>query len=765
MIRIKAEALTIFALSMLCPSVCIALHGTALHVLITEICPDPYGSDECEYVALTNPLPYAVRLEGWQLCDLHSTVKLPEIALQPSQTVYLVKNVSTLDVTALKTSLGAVTLNNDGDAISLLDDKGRLIDTVAYGTVPSDIRGWSGEPLRTQEGIVLRRKSGNEGWKDSDSWKDWFPVAFEHRDRTAFNVKTFSFFGCVTAFVSPDCSFEVVSSEIENCSNVVFLNVYEFESFPLAELLVRAIERNVTVKVLLEGSPVGGLSDDTLTIARIIKGSGGEVRLARSRPKMFNHAKYAVLDGGVLVLSENWKGVSMPVRETLGGNRGWGVIIRDENVSSYFKELFLEDFRFNEPFSGDAVSVGIDEGNVNYHLLKPVACSPQCAFTAHLAAFTHAPRAWSGSCERPQPNAHTEPPSSPSERRLHTEDMKLVDRDPCNRYAPIIYVLPQFPHKLKLVAPLRKNDVEKGVEGRGELLLTYARGFVGSLQVAACLIPTGWLTQPLLVILTAHGLLSTAYGRSSLNGCYVVIPYNFKFKLNYPPVSPVSPRSRMESCKQQKDKFEARTISGNFEVRTFVAPENILCDDPILEMINSARRRVYVEMFSVQNEFYSELNPYVAALLAAARRGCEVKVLFDSRDYNLERGDDNDDVLAFLNEVATAEGLKLEARLADLKALGFSKIHNKGIIADDSVLISSFNWNEGALDNREVGVVVTNAELASYFAEVFLYDWNASGGSVKKVSSNKTKTVVGTAVALVSAYIIFLVVRRLRYGW
>ena len=582
MMRVKIILTTLFAL-LICVHVCMALH-----VLITEICPNPYGSDECEYVALTNPLSYAVQLEGWQLGDRHSTITLPEITLQPSQAVYLVKNVYALDVTALKTSLGVVTLNNNGDIISLLDEKGRLMDAVVYGNVPSDIYGWSGKSLKNpSEGVVLRRKSGSKGWVDSDSWRDWFPVAFEHRNKTIFSVKTFSFFGCVTAFVSPDCSFEAVSNEIKNCSDVVFLNVYEFESFPLAELLAEAARRDVAVKVLLEGSPVGGLSDDALAIAEVIERSGGEVRLAKSCPKMFNHAKYAIFDNSVLVLSENWKDVGIPVKTTSGCNRGWGVIIRNENVSSYFKERFLEDFRFGEPFSGGKAAV-----------------------------------------------------------------------------------------KVRV-----KGSVEKDVE--------------------------------------------------------------------------------------RKEMFEARTIFGNFEVKTFMAPENLLCDDdPILGMINSAEHRVYVEVFSVQSEFYGELNPYVAALVSAARRGCEVKVLLDSREYNLEDSDDNDDVATFLNEAAAAEGLNLEARLANLEAMDFSKIHNKGVVADSSVLISSLNWNEGALDNREVGVVVTNAELADYFAEVFLHDWNVSGESAENVSSeNKTKTAVGVVAALASAYVIFLVVRHLRYGW
>ena len=77
------------------------------------------------------------------------------------------------------------------------------------------------------------------------------------------------------------------------------------------------------------------------------------------------------------------------------------------------------------------------EDLVNYHLLKHVACSLRCAFTARSAASTNALRAWLGSCERPQPSTHTEPLSSPSERHSHTEDMRPVDRDPCDKIFPL----------------------------------------------------------------------------------------------------------------------------------------------------------------------------------------------------------------------------------------------------------------------------------------------------------------------------------------
>ena len=72
---------------------------------------------------------------------------------------------------------------------------------------------------------------------------------------------------------------------------------------------------------------------------------------------------------------------------------------------------------------------------VNYH--PQVAFSLRCAFTARFAASTNALQAWLGSCRHPQQSTHTEPLSSPSERHLHNEDMRPVDRDPrsdpCNK--------------------------------------------------------------------------------------------------------------------------------------------------------------------------------------------------------------------------------------------------------------------------------------------------------------------------------------------
>ncbi|HEX2547931.1 MAG TPA: phospholipase D-like domain-containing protein [Ramlibacter sp.] len=53
-------------------------------------------------------------------------------------------------------------------------------------------------------------------------------------------------------------------------------------------------------------------------------------------------------------------------------------------------------------------------------------------------------------------------------------------------------------------------------------------------------------------------------------------------------------------------------------------------------------------------------------------------------------------------------------------------IHNKGIIVDgESVLVSSTNWSaDGVLRNRDAGVIIHNAEVAQYYQQVFLDDWD-----------------------------------------
>jgi PLD-like domain len=55
-----------------------------------------------------------------------------------------------------------------------------------------------------------------------------------------------------------------------------------------------------------------------------------------------------------------------------------------------------------------------------------------------------------------------------------------------------------------------------------------------------------------------------------------------------------------------------------------------------------------------------------------------------------------------------------------------SSIHNKGIVVDgETVLVSSANWSgDGVLRNRDAGLIIFNKEIATYFQNAFLFDWD-----------------------------------------
>ncbi|TQR22553.1 hypothetical protein C9J85_07385 [Haloferax sp. wsp5] len=99
---------------------------------------------------------------------------------------------------------------------------------------------------------------------------------------------------------------------------------YTLSSARVADALIAAQRRGATVRVLLEGEPVGSrTAAEASTLDRLAE-AGVSVRVMtgpRARYR-YHHAKYAVADGQAVVLTENWKpaGSAVIIRE--GGGHG-----------------------------------------------------------------------------------------------------------------------------------------------------------------------------------------------------------------------------------------------------------------------------------------------------------------------------------------------------------------------------------------------------------------------------------------------------------
>jgi phosphatidylserine/phosphatidylglycerophosphate/cardiolipin synthase-like enzyme len=155
----------------------------------------------------------------------------------------------------------------------------------------------------------------------------------------------------------------------------------------------------------------------------------------------------------------------------------------------------------------------------------------------------------------------------------------------------------------------------------------------------------------------------------------------------------------------------------------------------LLDLINSAQSSLMVEQMELAPEWKqaggtSISSPLIDAMIAAAQRGVHVSVLVnDPRSFAHGGKVDpkNTDSVSKLNQAA-ASGLPIEARVANLKAMGVTYIHNKGALVDGQrTLISSINWDENSIEsNRETALVVTSPDVYNFYLTTFQSDWNNS---------------------------------------
>lgn len=169
----------------------------------------------------------------------------------------------------------------------------------------------------------------------------------------------------------------------------------------------------------------------------------------------------------------------------------------------------------------------------------------------------------------------------------------------------------------------------------------------------------------------------------------------------------------------------------NQEVYSIFAPN---ATDDILKLIDSANKSIYIQQMYVYKYWGSRKegsveetpNLFLEKVINKSREGVDVKILLDSYWYNIDRRNpvSNYYTVGYVKQIAEKENLNLEARLIDLDKTNLEKIHNKGVIIDNTtVLVSSINWNEySPKKNREAGIVI-KGDSAKYYAKVFFCDW------------------------------------------
>lgn len=181
------------------------------------------------------------------------------------------------------------------------------------------------------------------------------------------------------------------------------------------------------------------------------------------------------------------------------------------------------------------------------------------------------------------------------------------------------------------------------------------------------------------------------------------------------------------------------TVTGNVTLTRILSPDNTLDrEQGFLGLLRSAKQELlisaaYINMWWGNSTDRANLEnypqPYLEEIVAAARRGVEIKVLLDRRNVRADSPRDNQNVVQYLNDLAAKENWKLEARLVNMDQSGIGRsYHNKSLIVDGAVVISSINGSENSFRYaREMAIKFEGLpEFTNYYRDLFMHDWTAS---------------------------------------
>ena len=337
----------------------------------------PNTARDDEFVELANAGGTSADLGGWSLSDGEaSAIFPPSTWLGPGGGLVATRNATSYaederqpaDFTydrggGARMEGGVLRLADAGDEVLLIDATGRVADAYVYGASTYVGVGWNGAPAAAPgRGEIAVRGSSAAGWEDHDDATDWDGIRAYRLGQSAFDPAPVEVAAEPVVLVSPDDGRGRLLSFLASADRTLEAAVYTLTSDAIASVLADRAREGVRVRVLLEGSPVGGVEEHEHALVGSLLQAGAQVRflsggLDAVKRYRYLHAKYAVVDGvAVLVSSENFGDSGFPSASE-DGNRGWSVIVEDRVLARQLWEVFEEDF---DPSRADSVAAAED---------------------------------------------------------------------------------------------------------------------------------------------------------------------------------------------------------------------------------------------------------------------------------------------------------------------------------------------------------------------------------------------------------------------
>jgi len=351
-----------------------------------------------EAVLLWNGGEREEALAGWALATTSRRATFPltsTLILAPGAAIWCAAEAATFrqsfgvpptcewaadsDATVLNLD-GKLTLANSGGHVQLYSATGILMDTLLYGDESRPAAGWLGAAAQlytrgnlAREGQIWQRKRDPlTGLPlDTDQATDWIgdltDLAWGRQVRvpgwlgwdqpTLLDPPTIVATATITVAIGPEGLYQPLATLIAHAQQSLDLSIYTIEHRELTDALVAAAERGVRVRLLLEGSPPGGISDFQKWCVATIAAAGGEVHYLAVREDAprgyrtryrFLHAKYGISDGQLAFNgTENFNYDAMPVDQSAptGGRRGFYLLTDAPPVVAGLQQIFELDWQ------------------------------------------------------------------------------------------------------------------------------------------------------------------------------------------------------------------------------------------------------------------------------------------------------------------------------------------------------------------------------------------------------------------------------------
>ncbi len=365
-------------------------------VVIAAAYYDSYETgDPDEAIQIQNISSNPVDVSGWKLSDgsvANPTTLPPGTTLTPGQTLWLAdegiafqlqfgylpdfeRTDTTPDVPNLTGTWPGYA--NTGDEVLLLDANSLLVDALVYEGGDTSITGWSGAAVQPYSGGVqsgeegqilyrMRDQTTGQPLPDTDTANDWAQSTGDVVNGRkvlypGWNLDDYFFTNALTQTavltiaIAPDNAYEAIITHINRAHTSIVGESHTFENIGIMNALAAAAARGVSVTLLLEGGPPGGLTDQGKYVCQELAAAGGHCwfMINDSTSRIFDryiyiHAKFLIIDGQkAIISSENLSPDSMPYddkNDGTWGRRGVVLMTTAPGVIAHLQALWQADF-------------------------------------------------------------------------------------------------------------------------------------------------------------------------------------------------------------------------------------------------------------------------------------------------------------------------------------------------------------------------------------------------------------------------------------